>query len=233
MPMTLSRRRVLSAIGLAGAGALAAPRVLAAEARLETTTVRLAKIPVICFAPQYVCEDLLRMEGFTDIRYVDTKPTEFGKGLAEGKYDFASNVTASNVVFVDSGLPITLVAGIHAGCYELFASGGIRGIRDLKGKRVGTTVATDLLEMMAAFVGLDPKKDLTIIDDPKVKPLDQFLQGKLDAYMALPPEPQLLHARGFSGVIVRTATDLPWSQYFCCTLVGATMWPRTRSPPSE
>ena len=131
MPMTLSRRRVLSAIGLAGAGALAAPRVLAAEARLETTTVRFAKIPVICFAPQYVCEDLLRMEGFTDIRYVDAKTPIFGQGLAEGKYDFASNVTAQNVVFVDSGLPITLVAGIHAGCYELFASDGIHSILSL------------------------------------------------------------------------------------------------------
>ena len=221
MPMTLSRRRVLSAIGLAGAGALAAPRVLAAEALLETTTVRLSKAPVICFAPQYVCEDLLRMEGFTDIRYVDfTKPSTFGQDLAEGKYDFASNVTAQNVVLVDSGLPITLVAGIHAGCYELFASDGIRSIRDLKGKRVGTWAATDLLEMMAAFVGLDPKKDLTIIDDPEAKPLDQFIQGKLDAYMALPPEPQMLHARGFGEVIVRTATDRPWSQYFCCTLAA-------------
>ena len=101
MAMTLSRRRVLSAIGLAGAGALAAPRVLAAEAQLETTTVRIAKMPTICFAPQYVCEDLLRMEGFTDIRYVDTKPSTVGQDLAEGKYDFASNVTAQNVVFVD------------------------------------------------------------------------------------------------------------------------------------
>jgi NitT/TauT family transport system substrate-binding protein len=221
MPMTLSRRRVLSAIGLAGAGALAAPRVLAAEARLETTTVRFAKIPLICFAPQYVCEDLLRMEGFTDIRYVDTKlGGVFVQDLAEGKYDFTSNVTAQNVVLVDSGLPITLVAGIHAGCYELFASDGIRNIRDLKGKRVGTIAATDLLEMMAAFVGLDPKKDLTIINDPEAKPLDQFIQGKLDAYMALPPEPQLLHARGFGKVIVRTATDRPWSQYFCCTLAA-------------
>ena len=220
MPMTLSRRRVLSAIGLAGAGALAAPRVLAAEARLETTTVRFAKIPVICFAPQYVCEDLLRMEGFTDIRYVDTKASIQGQDLAEGKYDFASNVTAQNVVFVDSSLPITLVAGIHAGCYELFPSDGIRNIRDLKGKRVGTIAATDLLEMMAAFVDLDPKKDLTIIDDPEAKPLEQFIQGKLDAYMALPPEPQLLHARGFGDVIVRTATDRPWSQYFCCTLAA-------------
>ena len=220
MPITLSRRRVLSSIGLAGATVLAVPRVLAAEARRETTTVRFAKIPVICFAPQYVCEDLLRMEGFTDIRYVDTKTSSFGQGLAEGKYDFASNVTAQNVVFVDSGLPITLVAGIHAGCYELFASDGIRNIRDLKGKRVGTTAATDLLEMMAAFVGLDPKKDLTIINDPEAKPLDQFIQGKLDAYMALPPEPQLLRARGFRDVIVRTATDRPWSQYFCCTLAA-------------
>jgi NitT/TauT family transport system substrate-binding protein len=224
MPMTLSRRRVLSAIGLAGAGALAAPRVRAAEAQLETTTVRLAKNPVICFAPLYVCEDLLRMEGFTDIRYVDTKPasTTLSQDLAEGKCDFASNVTATNILFVDSGLPITLVAGIHAGCYELFASAGagIRNIRDLKGKRVGTIVATDLLEMMAAFVGLDPKKDLTIINDPEAKPLDQFIQGKLDAYMALPPEPQLLHARGFGEVIVRTATDRPWSQYFCCTLAA-------------
>ena len=182
MPMTLSRRRVLSAIGLAGAGALAAPRVLAAEARLETTTVRFAKIPLICFAPQYVCEDLLRMEGFTDIRYVDTKPGGvFVQDLAEGKYHFTSNVTAQNVVLVDSGLPITLVAGIHAGCYELFGSDGTRNVRDLKGKRVGTIAATDLLEMMAALVGLDPKKDLTIINDPEAKPLDQFIQGKLDA----------------------------------------------------
>jgi NitT/TauT family transport system substrate-binding protein len=124
------------------------------------------------------------------------------------------------VVLVDSGLPITLVAGIHAGCYELFASAGIRSIRDLKGKRVGTTSATDLLEMMAALVGLDLKKDLTIVNDPEAKPLDQFIQGKLDAYMAGPPEPQLLHGRGFGNVIVRTATDRPWSQYFCCTLAA-------------
>jgi len=216
----LTRRRFLSGAAIAGAAAMPPARGGAAEPDLETTSVRLAKNPVICFAPQYVCEDLLRMEGFTDIRYVDTKVSAIGQGLAEGKYDFASNVTAQNVVFVDSGLPITLVAGIHAGCYELFASDGIRSIRDLKGKRVGTTVASDLLEMMAAFVGLDPKEDLTIIRDPEARPLDQFIQGKLDVYMALPPEPQLLHARGFGEVIVRTATDRPWSQYFCCTLAA-------------
>jgi NitT/TauT family transport system substrate-binding protein len=232
--MTLSRRRVLSAIGLAGAGAFAAPRVLAAEAHLETTTVRLAKMPTICFAPQYVCEDLLRMEGFTDIRYIDTKPSTVGQDLAEGKYDFASNVTAQNVVLVDSGLPITLVAGIHAGCYELFASDGIRSIRDLKGKRVGTWAATDLLEMMAAFVGLDPKKDLTIIDDPEAKPFDQFIKAS-----SMP----IWHCRRsrrccMPAVLARSSCGRPpigrgrnisaarWPP-------GATMWPGTRLLPSE
>jgi NitT/TauT family transport system substrate-binding protein len=216
-----TRRRLLSTMALAGAaGLLPFPRARAAEPGPEVTTVRLAKIPAICFAPQYVCEDLLRMEGFTDIRYVDTKSPDLGQGVAEDKYDFTSSMTAQTVVLVDSGLPITVIAGIHAGCYELFASAGIRSIRDLKGKRVGTIAATDLLEMMAAFVGLDPKKDLTIINDPEAKPVDQFIQGKLDAYMAGPPEPQLLHARGFGNVIVRTATDSPWSQYFCCTLAA-------------
>src|SRR5262249_27038499 len=38
---------------------------------------------------------------------------------------------------VDAGAPITLLAGIHPGCYELVSTGQIRAIRDLKGKSVG------------------------------------------------------------------------------------------------
>ena len=48
-----TRRRLLSAMAMAGAGlALSAPRLIAAERELESTTVRLAKIPAICLAPQ-------------------------------------------------------------------------------------------------------------------------------------------------------------------------------------
>ena len=38
----------------------------------ETTTIRLAKSPSICWAPQYVVSDLLNAEGFTNVVYVDT-----------------------------------------------------------------------------------------------------------------------------------------------------------------
>jgi NitT/TauT family transport system substrate-binding protein len=75
MATTQTRRRFLTMTALAGsAGILLPQRAWAAEAALETTTVRLGRIPSICFAPQYVCEALLRAEGFTDVRYVDTNP---------------------------------------------------------------------------------------------------------------------------------------------------------------
>jgi NitT/TauT family transport system substrate-binding protein len=69
MPTTQTRRRFLTTLSLAGAGGFVrGPPLQAAEGALETTTVRLMKHPVICIAPQYVAEELLRAEGFTDIR---------------------------------------------------------------------------------------------------------------------------------------------------------------------
>jgi NitT/TauT family transport system substrate-binding protein len=217
-----TRRRFLTNLAGAGAGAilLPAPRLLAAEPALETTTVRLPKIPVICFAPQYVCEELLRAEGFTDIRYIDADPLTYPVDVGRGKYDFCANVTPGQLAAIDAGAPITILTGVHAGCYELFAKDGIRGIADLKGKTVGCSATADLIQTMAAYVGLDPNKDVKIILDPQGKALEQFVEGKIDAYMGLPPEPQELHARGFDHVIVRTALDPPWSQYFCCVLAG-------------
>jgi NitT/TauT family transport system substrate-binding protein len=221
MPIMQTRRRFLTTMALAGTAGILPPRrrVWVAEPALETTTVRLGKLPVICFAPQYVCEALLRAEGFTDIRYVDTTPQTQQEDLGRGKLDIQSALAHTHVISIDRGLPIAVVTGVHAGCYELFAHGGIRSIADLKGKRVGG-FDTRLLWLMAAYVGLDPKNDLTLIDDPAAKPLELFAEGKLDAYLSAPPEAQELHARKVGHVILRTAVDKPWSQYFCCMLAA-------------
>jgi NitT/TauT family transport system substrate-binding protein len=223
MPTIQTRRRVLTTLSSVGAaGFLRIPRSLAADGPPETTTVQLPKVPVICFAPQYVCEELLRDEGFTDIRYVDISVQEQidDSALGSGRVDFASNLTLAHVVGIDAGAPITILSGVHVGCYELFGHNGIRAIADLKGKRVGSLGADPLISMITAWVGLDPKKDLTLVGDPAAHPLELFVQGKLDAYLGFPPEPQDLHARKAEHVILRTAVDRPWSQYFCCTLAG-------------
>jgi NitT/TauT family transport system substrate-binding protein len=70
--MMCTQRRFLVTASLAGAmNHVRPPRVLAAEAPPEITSIRLAKQPTICVAPQFVAEELLRAEGFADIRYVD------------------------------------------------------------------------------------------------------------------------------------------------------------------
>src|SRR5690348_6638577 len=138
MPTTHTRRRFLTMTALVGAAGVLPPRgARAAEPALETTTVRFGRMPVICFAPQYVCEVLLRAEGFTDIRYVDTTVRALQEDLGRSKFDFQSKLPPALAIAIDRGLPITVVTGVHAGCYELFAHGGIRGIADLKGKSVG------------------------------------------------------------------------------------------------
>ena len=50
--------------------------------------------------------------------------------------------------------------------------------------------------------------------------MELFAEGKIDAFLGFPPEPQELRARKIGRVIVNSATDRPWSQYFCCMLAG-------------
>ena len=91
MEIAQSRRQFLTALALAGAASvLRLPRALAAEDVLETTTVRLVNDGVICEAPLMAAADLLRAEGFTDIRYVKVPldvPHIVGSALAgQGRF---------------------------------------------------------------------------------------------------------------------------------------------------
>jgi NitT/TauT family transport system substrate-binding protein len=50
--------------------------------------------------------------------------------------------------------------------------------------------------------------------------MDLFTSGKVDAFLGFPPETQELRAQHIGRVIVNSALDRPWSQYFCCMLAG-------------
>jgi len=227
MTLTQTRRRFLKTLSLAGAAGFVSPMgAMAAEEALETTSVRLPKGVGICVAPQYIVEDLLRSEGFTEIRYVELPPTPAAtiEAVARGETDFNLNYSINYVSAIDAGNSITLLAGVHVGCYELFSREGVRSIADLKGKSVGVgavgSTGALLVTMMAAHVGLDPAKDIDWVTDPKVKPIELFVLGKVDAFLGFPPEPQDLRARQIGNVIVNSAVDRPWSQYFCCMVGG-------------
>src|SRR6516165_1990765 len=221
----MNRRHFISGIAAAAGGSLLRPAsISAAEGAPETTSVTLAKTPALCTAPQFIAEELLRAEGFTEIRYVETIAPDVPSAVGAGKVDFSMANASQFVAAIDAGEPVTLLGGIMVGCFELFGGDNVRSIGDLKGKTVGVQAIGSqphtLVTLMAAQVGLDPKTDTRFIIDPKLKPIELFAAGKIDAFLGFPPEPQELRARKIGHVLVNTALDRPWSQYFCCTLAA-------------
>ncbi len=219
-----SRRDFLGGLTLAGTAGFLGLRTgpAAAEPRPETTRVRLVNYAEICSGtPLLVAEDLLKGEGFSDVQYVKmaTSPEAY-KAVASGDLDFSIGAAPSLIPQLDAGAPFLFLAGVHIGCYELFGTDRIRSVRDLKGKSVAVTQLGSgrhaFLAMMAAHVGLDPRRDIKLVTGPAPEAVRLFAGGQLDAFMGFPPEPQELRAKKIGRVLVNTVTDKPWSQYFCC-----------------
>jgi NitT/TauT family transport system substrate-binding protein len=222
MQIMQSRRDFLATVSAAGAASVLGARgSLADEGPPETSTLRLSRSPNICLAPSYISDELLRAEGFAEIRRVLDPPVD---AVARGEVDFHLDPAAWVASQVDAGEAVTALAGVHIGCFELFAHEPIRTISDLKGKRVGVrrlgSGAHLLLAIMVAQVGLDPHADIAWIAKPEGKFIELFAEGEVDAFLGFPPEPQDLRARKIGRVILNMATDLPWSQYFCCIAYG-------------
>jgi NitT/TauT family transport system substrate-binding protein len=100
----------------------------------------------------------------------------------------------------------------------------IRSIGDLKGKTVAVTDVGGgrhaFLAVMAAYVGLDPRRDMTIVGHPAAEAMRLLAAGKIDALLAAPPDAQELRAKQIGHVVVNSMMDRPWSQYFCCMVAG-------------
>jgi len=222
-----SRREFVSGLTLAAtAGLVGVPSAqVAAEPPLETTKITMVRLKGICQSPQYVAVDLLRAEGFTEVRYVEKQGTEgIEQALASGEADLNGHYAAPLIVRLEAGDPIVILAGEHAGCFELFGTDRVRTIRDLKGKTVAVPALDSsrhmFVSMMAAYVGLDPRKDINFVPYSGAESVGLLGEGKIDAYLGFPPEPQALRAQKIGHVVVNSGLDRPWSQYFCCMMAG-------------
>jgi NitT/TauT family transport system substrate-binding protein len=216
-----TRQRFLGGLTVAGTVGLLGmrPRLVAAEPPPETSTLRIGQSPAICFAPQYVAaEQLFQAEEFVDVQYVK-RPGAY-ETILSGEADIASTDAASIIVSLDKRQPIVVLVGLHIGCYELFGTEQIRSIRDLAGKTVAIPGLHSgrhlMLSTMLAYVGVHPRRDINWVTQPARESMQLLAEGKIDAFLGFPPEPQELRARGVGRVLVSMTRDRPWSQYFCC-----------------
>jgi NitT/TauT family transport system substrate-binding protein len=212
-------KRALAAVGAAGLFGQARTG-LAAEPPPETTRIRLSRFPfdIACLAPLWVAEELLRAEGFETVEYVSSK--DDSDLLAKGGIDVTFRDAQGLVLGVAEGHPLVGLGGMHGGCYELFGSARVRSVAELRGRTVAVANPGRhaFVAAIVSFVGLDPRKDVKIVLTEDAA--QQFVEGKVDAVLGFPPEPQEFRARKIGRVIVNTSTDRPWSQYFCCFATG-------------
>ncbi len=206
----LTRRRFLASAPALGAASLfAVPRLAEAEPPPETTRIRLTQDPAICLAPQYLAEELLRLEGFAEIEYAKV-PTgaESSNLLATGAADIKMLGVFDILPVLDTEQSVVVLAGIHVGCYELFGNDRVHAIRNLKRKSVAVSAlgAGDHLFVasMLAYVGIDPRKEIDwVMTKTYAESMRLFTDGTADAFFAFPPQPQELRLRR-SGISLLT-----------------------------
>jgi len=200
----------------------------------ETTTLRITS-PFACDPPLWLAKEFLVDEGFRDVQYLggSGRPRDWA---TSGAADFGAAHPEELVAAIDGGAPLVALAGLHAGCQEVWVGPGITSLRDLRGKRIGvghkstedqffTFFATTL-----AYVGIDPVKDVSFFEvGPTYEAMMKaFTEGRSDAFLAAAEGAAVLrrNPRSQSTKILDQSADKPWSQYVCCMLVANRDWTR-------
>ena len=221
----LSRLTTVSAAGILGLR----PVIAKAESPLETTSINIVfdpNIPILCYGPQYVATEMLRLEGFTDINYtpfIDESLND-AKVVGAGNADISAAWVGDLLTVADSGKPVVALSGMHIGCTEIFAHEGIGSFRDLKGKKIAVyaqeSAEQTWFSMMFAYIGIDPERDIDWVIHPYGEWGQLLTNRKVDAVMIWPPDAQVFREKKIGHVILNTTTDRPWNDYFCCVITG-------------
>jgi NitT/TauT family transport system substrate-binding protein len=182
-----------------------------------------------------VAEALLQGEGVREVHYLKHEDgAGIYKAVASGEVDVGIVFSGPLILRVDAGDPIVMVAGAHIGCLELVATDQVHAIRDLKGQTVAVLdlggVEHVFLASMAAYVGLDPQKDMHWVTQPRAEAVGLLTEGQIEALLISPPGAPELRAQQIGHVVVNTSVDRPWSQYFCCVVAGN--WAFVRRHPA-
>ncbi len=79
----------------------------------------------------------MKGEGFIDVQFGDRRMTGALPELASGAADIGITFSGPTIIPIDVGDPVTVLAGVHVGCFEVIATERVRRLTDLRGKIAG------------------------------------------------------------------------------------------------
>src|SRR5262249_7236952 len=148
---------------------------------------------------QYLAEELLRADGFSDVQYIEATDGSGARVVGAGGADMMMEFAGVYVSRIDAGDPIVLLGGVHIGCFEVFGGTHVRALRDLKDKGGpvlgGGPPEPLFLSGAVAWVGLDPRRDVRGKTHPAEKSMRLLEEDGVAPFAGSPPVPQELRAR--------------------------------------
>jgi NitT/TauT family transport system substrate-binding protein len=190
------------------------------------TKIRVGYIGLTCEAPIFMAleKGFFKEEGL-DPEMVKCEWANYKDVLALGGFDVTHHLIMYFLKPVEQGLDVKFTGGIHRGCLRVQAplDGKIKGIQDLRGKRIGVpgmgTPPFIFANRVLGANGIDPSKEITWRVFPAGELGLALDKGEVDAVADSEPIGSLLIAQGKVRNIADQANDPPYKEEYCCAVL--------------
>jgi len=197
-----------------------------ADSPADSSKIRVGYIGLTCEAPIFTAVEkgFFKEEGL-DVSLVKCEWANYKDVLALGGFDVTHHLVMYFLKPLEQGVDVKFTGGIHRGCLRLQAGikSSINSIKDLKGKRIGVpgmgTPPFIFSNRVLGANGIDPAKDVTWIVFPAGELGLALDKGEVDAVADSEPIGSMLLAQGKVKNVADQATDMPYSQEYCCAVI--------------
>jgi NitT/TauT family transport system substrate-binding protein len=156
----------------------------------EGTPLVIATVRFFGFLPAYRVADQLKSEGIATKIVEFPSATERLEAIAAGYAHISYAGLTASILLRARGKDVVVVASTNEKGRALVGKSDIADVKALKGKKIGVTFGS--IEQMTLIAtlrenGLDPNKDLTLVNMPVTDMPVALSSGSIDAYMGFEP----------------------------------------------
>lgn len=169
--------------------ALATP-ALAQQPGSKGSPIVIGTVRFFGFLPAYKIPEILAKEGIFAVNVEFPSATERLEAVAAGYTHFSYAGLTASTILRTKGKAIVVLSSTNDKGRALVGKPEFKGVADLKGKTVAVTYGSiEQMSLLAELVkaGLDPKRDVKIVNMPAYDQPIAYNSGSIDAFMAFEP----------------------------------------------
>jgi NitT/TauT family transport system substrate-binding protein len=172
-------------VGLLGSAAQAV-----AQPGTKSTPVVIGTVRFFGFLPAFKIPELLAKEGITAVNIEFPSATERLEAMAAGSSHFAYAGLTASTILRTKGKPIVVLCSTNERGRALVGKPEFKNVGDLKGRTIAVTYGSiEHMSLLAELIkaGLDPKKDVKVVNMVAYDQPIAYNSGSIDAFLAFEP----------------------------------------------